>query len=157
MNVNVWIGIRKTALDVLRPLMDDPEYDGEHIIAVKIFRHMIKYRTSANHFKTARFSGKDWKMYSLTFNSREVNLNRVKEAIDYLVANYGTQVKIAGAWKWNGLQSGTNLVDGEIVGTPIYPVLATAQLLKFMPDVDGVPATVLAQVTLVQGQAHRIF
>ena len=40
-------------------------------------------------------------------------------------------------------------------GTPTYPL--HPQLLQFMPDVDGLPATVLADVNLLQGQPPRSF
>jgi len=40
-------------------------------------------------------------------------------------------------------------------GTPIYPM--HPQILKFMPDVDGLPATVVTDVNLGQGQVHRNF
>lgn len=39
-------------------------------------------------------------------------------------------------------------------GTPLYPI-PVSQLLKFMPDVDGQPATVLADVNLLAGQTPR--
>jgi len=43
-----------------------------------------------------------------------------------------------------------------VTGTPTYPIPATA-LLKFMPDVNGNPATELADVNLGQGWPPRRF
>lgn len=43
-----------------------------------------------------------------------------------------------------------------MTGTPTYPIPA-AQLLNFMPDVNGSPATVLANVNVLFGQSPRSF
>ena len=43
MKVNIWLVITQTAKNTLRDLMDDQEYDGQHIKAVKIFRKMADY------------------------------------------------------------------------------------------------------------------
>lgn len=38
--VNVFIALSQPALNILKPLLDDNEYDGQHLTAVKIFRKM---------------------------------------------------------------------------------------------------------------------
>lgn len=169
MHINLWIGLKQSAFDTLRPLLDDYEYDGQHLLAVRFFRRMINHATVDRMFKVANIGGDDYRLFSLTFNDLNKNAAlRLQEGLDHLTSNYPNQFAVAGAWFWDGRQVGTQWVDPEdhsqgTTGTPLYPINET-QLLKFMPDVwngDDPPtysaATQLTDVILTQGQSHRRF
>ena len=166
MNVNVFLIITQTAKNTLRHLMDDHEYDGQHLKAVRIFRRMAHYAVVEQMWKKPVIGGKKRFLYSITVP------RNAKDAIDYLLEEYPNQIAVAGAWFWDGRQVGTRweTVDGErtgnTTGTPMYPINQN-QLKKFMPDIierdgDGniiatTPATELTDVNLEQGMAPRRF
>ena len=169
MNANVWIGLKQSAVDILRPLLDDSEYDGPHLTAVKIFRRMTDIATVENLFKKPTLGGDVYQLFSVNFNQIEGDTaQKIQDAFDYLETNYLNQFAVVGAWWWDGRQIGTQWVDEAdhsqgTTGTPLYPINAT-QLVKFMPDVwngDDPPtysaATVLTDVNLIQGQSQRRF
>ena len=89
---------------------------------------------------------------------------QVKDALDYLEEQWPGHFIVAGAWnKDTGLQAGTAMDDeGNITGTPVYPIPTNA-LLQMMPDVwdeateQFNPATELSDVILLMGQAPRRF
>jgi len=168
---NVWIVLTENAKNILRPLLDDPDYNGQHLTAVKIFRKMIDYGTVEKMFKTPTVQGFVWYLFSITFNDIDGQAaQRVQDAFDHLEANYPNQFEVVGAWQWDGRQIGTQWEldtggepTGNTIGTPTYPINQT-QLLKFMPDVwNGdepptySPATELTDVNLIQGQTFRRF
>jgi hypothetical protein len=161
MNINIWIVLTETAKDTLRPLLDDPTYDGPHLTAVKIFRRMIDIATVERMFKSPTLGGTKYFLYSVTFNDiGGGGAQKLQDALEYLEANYPAQFEVVGAWLWDGRQVGTQWVDPEdhsqgTTGTPLYPI--HPQLIQFMPDVGGAPATELADVNLVQGQSPRQF
>lgn len=167
---NLWIALSQAGKDTLRPLLDDSDYEGQHLIAVKIFRRMIDISTVERMFKTPTFNSKVWHLYSITFNDLGGQAaQKLQDALAHLEANYPAQFEVVGVWQWDGRQAGTQWVDPDdhsqgTTGTPLYPI--HAQLLNFMPDVwDGVdpeipvyiPATVLTDVNLIQGQTERRF
>ena len=179
MNVNVFLIITQTAKNTLRHLMDDHEYDGQHLKAVRIFRRMAHYQVVEQMWKTPTIATKKRYLFSITLPSK------AKDAIDYLLEEYPNQIAVAGAWFWDGRQVGTQFVldedgsktynldeNGEPIdqplttGTSTYPIGRNA-LLKFMPDIierdsEGAiistnPATELTDVNLEQGMQPRIF
>ena len=162
MHVNVWFVLTQQAKDTLRPLLDDEDYSGPHLTAVKIFRKMIEYATVEKMFKTPTIQGKVWHLFSVTFNDLNGDAKqKAQDAFDHLTANYANNFSVVGAWKWDGSQVMDNTVSPAV---PRYPINQT-QLLKFMPDVwseatspgQYVPATQLTDVNLIQGQANRDF
>lgn len=154
MNVNILIAISNTARTTLKPLMDDPEYNGEHLRAVQIFRRMAHRSRNEDRWNKPTIASKKRHLYSISLPS---NTKNAKDSIDYLLAEYPGNVDIMGVWWWDGRQLGTSYdEEGKITGTPTYPV-NEAQLLKFMPDVDGLPATVLTDVNLEQDMSPRLW
>ena len=157
--MNIWLILSATAKATLRPLMSDRGYKGPHLKAVKTMRKMAHYRVVERMWKTPTIGGKKRYLFSLNLTAGK----KAKEAIDYLLAEYPNQVTVGGAWHWDGRQAGTQWEldasgnkTGNTTGTPTYPINET-QLLKFMPDVEGVPATVLTDVNLLQGSQPRRF
>ena len=160
-HVNVWIVLTQAAVDTLRPLLDDEDYNGQHLTAVKIFRKMIDYAAVEKMFKSPTLGGTKYNLFSVTFNDVSGGAaQKVQEAFDHLEANYPNQFEVVGAWKWNGQQVMDNTASPAVPLYPLHP-----QLVKFMPDVwseatspgQYVAATVLTDVNLIQGQAHRDF
>lgn len=162
MFANVWMGVRVEAHDaiVTRLRWDEesqgpypgPVTDREH----KVFRYMSDQDIVQRLFKNSIIAGKEWSLWSLSFTE---NLAQVKIELDQLLLDRPNHISIAGAWQWDGRQFGTQWTDETqtaTTGTPTYPI-PTAQLLKFMPDVGGSPATVLADVNLLFGQSPRRF
>jgi hypothetical protein len=139
MTVNIWIVITKAARDILRDLMDDVEYDGQHIQAVKIFRKMTDMRVTERFWLKPTIGGKQRFLFSVNLPGS----SKAKDAVDYLLLTYPSQISVAGAWWWDGTQ-----VMGN--GSPMYPINAN-QLKKFMPSGS------LEQINVIQGQADRVF
>jgi hypothetical protein len=105
---NVFLVITKAALDVLRPLMDDSEYNGSHIKAVRIFRRMADYRITENMWLSPVLGGKKRYLFSINLPGSSA----AKDAIDYLIETYPTQIAVAGAWRHDtGLQVGLEYTD----------------------------------------------
>ena len=159
--VNIWFGMRKTAAEVVKARLnwDEGEYtspvtDREY----RLFKLMADQENVERLFKVASISGNDWILWSIGFDEPANVLQKVQDEIDALLLKYPTQVSIAGAWFWDGRQVGTqwNEDQTDITGAPTYTI-PTTQLLKFMPDVEGLPATVLADVNLSLGQSPRRF
>lgn len=168
--VNLWIALTQNAYNTLRPLLDDSEYAGPHLTAVKIFRRMADLATVEKMFKTPTIGGKVWHMFSVYFADLDGDqAAKLQQALTYLENNYPAQFEVVGAWWWDGRQIGTQWVDENdhslgTTGTPLYPV--HPQVVKFMPDVwdmtdpenpVAVPATQPTDVNLLQGQAQRRF
>jgi hypothetical protein len=147
----------------LRPLIDDYDYTGQHLTAVRIFRKMADIATVETMFKKPTLGGNVHQLFSVNFN--DINKDaaqRIQDALIHLENNYPAQFEVVGVWQWDGRQAGTQWEldqDGErtgnTTGTPTYPL--HAQLIQFMPDVGGIPATELADVNLIQGQSPRRF
>ena len=175
-HINIWIALTETAKNILRPLLDDEDYAGQHLQAVIFFREMREYAQVERMFKTPTFNSSVWHLFSLTFNDLSGQASqKVQDGLVHMEANYPNQFEVVGVWKWDGLQAGTQWeldIDGRrtgnVIGTPTYPI--HPQTLQFMPDVwDGVPydpltetpnyipATVLTDVNLIQGQTERRF
>ena len=146
--INLWIAIRSDLLDEDRKtgrILSHPD--------MNFIDRMMKRKT---------LGGNEWRLYSVYIDPSSSS----KTQIQNWIASNSSQVIIAGAWKWNGLQVGTSRdEEGDIVGTPLYPV--DARLIQFMPDdvtydSEGVEASrtnaiALKDVNLIAGQAHRIF
>jgi hypothetical protein len=79
--------------------------------------------------------------------------------VEYLRSNFAGLYQVLGAWNWDGVMHGQTTVGATedtpevITGNPTYPL--HPQHLKWMPNVEGAPATVFVQVNLLQGQAAR--
>lgn len=172
MHYDLWLALSQTGKDTLIPLLDDAEYDGPHLTAVKIFRKVINLAGIERMYKTPTINSKVWYLYSVVFNDLSGDAKqKAQDAISYLETNYPGNFVVVGAWKWDGLQVGQQWEldqdgnrTGGVTGTPTYPL--HPRLIDFMPDVWDytdpenpalVPATDLADVRLVQGQAPRRF
>ena len=159
-HVNLWIALTDAAKTTLRPLLDDEDYAGPHLTAVRIFRNMIEYGTVTNMFKSPTLAGTKYHLFSLTFNDIHGQAaQKLQAALVYLEDNYTNQFEVVGAWKWDGSQIMDNSVSPAVPFYPLHP-----QLVKFMPDVwdtssppQLIAATELTDVNLIQGQAHRDF
>ena len=109
-------------------------------------------------FKQATLGGRVWTVWSVYFDLPGNILQLVKAELDQMLVDYPTQFVVTGAWHWDGRQVGTEWTDETqtaTTGTPVYPM--HPQILKFMPDVDGLPATVVTDVNVGFGQSLRRF
>ena len=114
-------------------------------------------------FKQAAFGNKTYRIFNI-LTERGMAPLQVKDALDYLEEQWPGHFIVAGAWnKDTGLQAGTAMDnEGNITGTPVYPIPTNA-LLQMMPDVwdeateQFNPATELSDVILLMGQAPRRF
>ena len=149
---NVWIVIADEVLEQIKDHIGDPEYDGLLINLVRFLNRQADYRTTSKKWKRPTIAGKVRVLFSVNYGQND-DLAEIKAAIDELSAELGTDFGVAGAWWWTGIQPTEE-------GLSMYPI-NHVQLLKFMPDVwdNGVlvPATVLANVNIIQGQAPRDF
>ena len=107
---NVWFGLEERAqTPVIERLRHNEERDGPYSGPVsdreyKIFRYMSDQANVQRLFKNSRIGPRDWSLWSVNFTE---NLPKVRQELDWLVANRGSMVSIAGAWKWDGSQAGT--------------------------------------------------
>lgn len=209
---NIWLGLRDDANTLVREYLSwDEESQGEYSGPVsnragRIFRFFSDIGTVSKLYKAPTLGGNVWHLYNINIDIVNYTPQEVRDEIDWLVATYGTQVSMVGAWKWTGEQYGTTPVwdtrtvtktwsvlnpdydpnefldeeqtvpnpaydprfvlriTGDVeedyissyTGSPLYPI-PKVQLLNFMPDVDGSPATVLTDVNLLAGQSPRDF
>jgi len=167
--VNVLIALSSTAKDTVRPLLNDDDYKGTHLKAVRILRKMANIGTVEKVWRSPRIAGKDWHLFEASFVVTDKD--KVRDALDFLNTEYPNNAAIVGAWWYDGRQVGTRFTydeDGQITGTtgtPLYPI--HPRLIDFMPDEevrDGngdllftQRPTQLSQVHLRQGQAPRRF
>lgn len=160
MTINILIALSSSAKTAVNQRLHwDTERDGEYtgpvsLTEYRIFKRMAHHAQTGSMWLSPTFAGKTWTLYSLNFDNPSKNL---QNALDFLANNRANLFRILGAFRWDsGLQVGLSYDEnGDVQGTPTYPV--PSQLLQFMPDVEGAPATVLAQVNKVQGQSDRIW
>ena len=165
--INVWLGVTEDYRnEILEYIAWDEETQGTYpgpLVATDeaIFSTMQDMVTRQAFFRVDGFQGKSWYLFTVTIKEMELD-----DVTDWLAANKGSKTKILGAWYWdNGLQHGTELDEGTVIGTPTYPL--NNRILKFMPDIieydeDGnivstTPASEMTDVNLEQGQAPRVF
>lgn len=167
MTINIFIALSASAKNAVNERLHwVTERDGEYTGNVtnqeyRIFKRMAHHKQTGDMWLHPTFLGKTWTLYNLDFNNPSRTLQK---ALDFLADNRANLFRILGAFRWDaGLQVGLSYDEnGDVQGTPTYPI--PAQLLSFMPDVEDdsdplvmIPATELAQVNKVQGQADRIF
>ena len=149
---NVWVGCSTDFLDIYKDNKD--EY--------KQLQMVHDWNVVGGLFKTFTAGGKTYKLFSLYLDDGK----SAKDLFDKLAANFPQDFAIVGVWKTDtGLQVGTSYdEEGNIVGTPTYPI--HAQAWRFMPDTYigdppvAVPATSnsdLRDVNLVDDQKPRMF
>ena len=164
MIVNVWIGLRDDAqAAILTRLRWDEETQGPYTGPVtdrqhKLFSYMHDRENTQRLFKQATLGGRVWTVWSVYFDLPGNILQLVKAELDQMLVDYPTQFVVTGAWHWDGRQVGTEWTDETQIattGTPVYPM--HPQILKFMPDVDDLPATVVTDVNVGMGQSLRRF
>jgi hypothetical protein len=165
---NVWVVVADEVFEQIKDKIGDPEYDGILINLVRFLRRQADFKITSKLWKRPTIAGKVRILFSANYGQDD-DLVTIKDALDTLSAELGSDFGVAGAWWWDSRQAGTQweIVDGEptgnTTGTPMYPINAV-QLLKFMPDVwdDSdppvlIPATELTDVNLIQGQKPRRF
>lgn len=173
MIVNVWLALRDAAQALVIERLDwDESVDGIYggpipDRAVRLFEKMAHRNVAQGHYRIDNDGANDWVLWNLIFNERRNVLIKVKGELDWLIATYSTQSKIAGAWHYSdGRQVGTTIeydengVETGVTGSPIYPV--HARILEFMPDdVDEFDVhtrpIMPSDVNLLQGQQERRF
>lgn len=108
---NIWLGIRAEAhAAIIERLQwdDSTEYTGpvtdrEH----RLFRYMADQTNIQRMFKTNTVAGKKWTLWNLSFTSK---LTKVKIELDKLLSDRPDHITVAGAWRWDGSQFGTDHV-----------------------------------------------
>ncbi len=167
-NANVWIVVTDNVWKVIKERINDDDYNGDMIQAVRAIRRQADPRGSSARFKKPTLAQKKRKLISINF-PKGSRSTIVRESLDLLDAELGNKFNVAGAWWWDGRQIGTRWINADdhsegVEGVPLYPI-SVNQLVKFMPDivVDNSdpespvygPATELTDVNLTQGQADR--
>ena len=148
MIINAWVEIRN---DFTFPA-EDPADDTE--LQAKNRETLSKCGDIAvipNIFKARVQGPRTWKVYSLLYDVQTGQ--EFEQAVELFKSENPGQTDVLGAWHYeDGRQYGVEL-NGS--GTPLYPI--PARVIDYMPDVDGSPATVVTDVNLYYGQAHRDF
>ncbi len=174
MIINMWLGITEDYRnEILEYLAWDENTQGPYpgpLVAVDeaIFDTVADVVTVQALYRVDKFQGKDWYVFSIYIPEPGVD-----DVVDWLADNKGSKTKILGAWEYDsGLQYGTELDEGVIIGTPTYPL--NSRLLEFMPTIKvydhtgnldnqagGLISeddpTVNTDVNILQGQAARSF
>ena len=127
--VNLWIAISTQAVDEYIEKGSDPAYSGPmDDVTFSTLSKMADRRVVQNLFKPVDAAGKTYKLFSINVEGSA----KAKAAIDDLTEKWPTHFIMLGAWWSDGRQVGTEIVEGEVTGTPIYPI--HAQTYKFMRD-----------------------
>jgi hypothetical protein len=170
MQVNIWIALRNGAHIAIKERVQwDEDRDGPYAGPVpnwvgRMFETIADRATVEKLFRRDRvwFSQgavwRDWDLWSLNFDESRENLQLLGEKLADLELAYPSMVRVVGAWWWDGRQVGTRFdANGDVVGTPTYPL--DARLIEFMPDLDdqGTRPTEMGDVNLVFGQSPRRF
>ena len=130
------------------------------VYTTNLYRYIVGEDAVDTGFKRWQAAGRTYKMWSLNANKPE-GYQQIRDDFDMLNLAYNKDFDIVGAWRFDdGRPVGMQWVDPEdhsqgLTGTPWYPT--PAQVINFMPDVDGQPATELTDVHLLYGQAPRVF
>lgn len=177
MIVNVWLVLRADAQALIVTRLNwDEEVDGVYSgpvpdRAFRLFRLMADWKVVQAIFRIDTDGANDWHLWNVYFDKPKDILLKVRDEIDWLLANFPNQTRIGGAWHFDSRQVGTQFTrdaDGNITGVtgaPTYPIHARA--LELMPDIitrdaDGnvtstTRPTALTDVNLLQGQEDRRF
>jgi len=116
MFANIWLGLRDDAnTTVSEYLRWDEEangpYDGPvNARAGRLFRFMADQDNVQKTFKTPILGGNPWHIWTISISEPEYSGEQIKDEIDWLIAEYSSQVSMVGAWKWTGEQYGTEHV-----------------------------------------------
>ena len=173
--VNVWLVLSEVAIakykERLQKERNNEEYTGPvKDRAFKILRTMQKLDAVQARFRGATLQGKAVQILSVYFPG---NVPQVEAGLDWLLAEYPSNIAVVGAWwafgRRGGLQLGTEYdEDGNVVGTPTYEIPNWAW--RLMPDevvldesgneVSRTPASSnadLRDIAMLCGQARRRF
>ena len=114
----------------------------------RFFRGIIESNSYERYFKTWSAAGRTYSLWSI-YSSRPDDLQMVKADLDMLAATYDKDFAVVGAWRYH---------DGNPVGGVDDPwYTQPPELIHFMPDVDGQPATELTDCMSGVNQAARVF
>ncbi len=159
MKANIFLALRDDADSQVRIYLSDTddEYTGPvPLRAGRVFRYFEDEAVVRNLWPTVNVSGNDYHLYSISFSNEDYTFGQIRDEIDWLLATYGGQIFVLGAWRWDGEQ----FQDAQ--GDPIYPI--HPRLIDFMPPIWNqddpptyTPATELTDVNLLAGQSPRNF
>jgi len=116
MFANIWLGLRDDAnTTVIEYLNWDEEADGPYDGPVderagRLFRFMSDQDNVQKTYKTPILGGNPWHIWTISISEPQYTGEQIKDEIDWLIAEHGTQVQMVGAWKWTGEQYGTEHV-----------------------------------------------
>ena len=120
MIVNVWLALRDDAQALVRErLAWDEETQGEYSgpvpdRAFRLFRLMAHWKVVQNIFRTDAGGINDWHLWNIYLNKPKDILLKVRDEIDWLLANFTNQTRMGGAWHWDSRQVGTQFVYDEV-------------------------------------------
>ena len=125
--VSIWLGLKTTAQNAISTRLTwDEESQGPYTGPIsdedaRVFRYMSDRVVKQGLFKTATFSGGNWKLWSLDFDE---NLPKIKTELERLMAENPTQMRIVGAWWWeDGAQVGTENVYATRIVTKTWSIV----------------------------------
>lgn len=142
MFVNVWIALRDDAQAAIKERLNADDsgtlYSGPvDDRTAKLFHRMVDRNNVQRLFNIATAGGRQYTLWSITFDEPGNVLQKIKDEIDRLATEYPNRFIVAGAWNWDGSQ---------IVDYPPDP-----RLDRFMPG------GVVQDVNLIFGQSPRDF
>lgn len=177
MIVNVWIVLRDDAQPLIVTRLNwDESTQGPYSgpvpdRAFRLFRLMADWKVVQDIFRIDTDGANDWHLWNVYFDKPKDILLKIRDEIDWLLANFPNQTRVGGAWHFDSRQVGTQFTrdaDGNITGvtgTPTYPI--HARILELMPDIvthdeNGVETsrvrpTVPSDINLLMGQKERRF
>jgi hypothetical protein len=151
---NLWLGMSQAFQQELVPLINVgtpavlfPGLNNMDEVTLALFRTTHDAENVARLFKLWPGPGaKNFRVWSFYF-AKPLEGPQIRADIDAMAATYPTDFLPMGAWRTD---------TGAEVGDPVWwPV--PAQVVNFMPDIDGTPATEPTDVNLLFGQVPRDF
>jgi hypothetical protein len=151
---NLWLGMSQAFQAELVPLINEgtpatafPGLNQLDEVTLELFRNSHDAENVARLFKLWPGPGaKNYRVWSFYF-AKPLQGPLIRADIDEMAADYPGDFLPMGAWRTD---------TGAEVGNPVWwPV--PAQVVNFMPDIDGLPATEPTDVNLLFGQVPRDF
>lgn len=112
---NIWLGLRDDANTVVIDYLRHDEESGPYTGPVtnragRLFRFFSDQEVVSKLYKAPTLGGNVWHLWNINISEAQYSLQQVRDEIDWLLGQYGSQVSMVGAWKWTGEQYGTQHV-----------------------------------------------
>lgn len=120
MIVNVWLVLRANAQALIVTRLNwDESVDGVYSgpvpdRAFRLFRLMADWEVVQAIFRIDTDGANDWHLWNVYFNKPKDILLKIRDEIDWLLANFPNQTRVGGAWHFDSRQVGTQFVFGDV-------------------------------------------